>query len=194
MIPELTECKTWECINSFSSWLSAIGTILISGLALWLAWKDRLIRVRAYFNFGLTVGENPNLLNKEVYILEITNIGHRTATITNYEWRIRKWPSFWRWNRFITFPQMDREVQHLCSTFPLELTDGKKGMVFHKGKFFEDLDDHEQHLFPSSYMKAFVRIFDFRMYIQTTTGKAIKAHIPFRVRKYIWKSYLKFRT
>ena len=188
---EMADCKTWECINSFSSWISAFGTILISGLALWLSWKDRLIRVKASFDYGLIPSENPNVLNKGVYILAFTNVGHRTATITNYEWKIRQWPKIWRWDRLITFPHMDREVQHVCSKFQIELGDGKEGHIFHKGTFFEELDGKENHLFSSSKFIAFIRIFDFKMVLHTTTGKIVNVYIPFRVRKYIWNRYCK---
>lgn len=189
MFSEIADCKSWECINSFASWVSAFGTILISGLALWLSWRDRVIRVSASFDYGLIPGKDPTLLNKEVYILAFSNIGHRTATITNYEWRLRRWPIFWKSNRIVTFPYMDRELQSLCSKFPVELTDGKEGRIFHNATFFQDLENQEVLIFSSSKLIAFIRIFDFRMVLHTTTGKIVNVHIPFRVRKNIWNRY-----
>lgn len=194
MFSEIAVCKTWECINSFASWISALGTILISGLALWLSWKDRLIRVKALFDYGLIPGENPTVLNKKVYILAFTNVGHRTVTITNYEWKIRRWPKIWRWNRIITFPYMDPVLQHMCSKFPVELSDGKEGHIFHNDTFFEDIEIREDHLFSSSKFIAFIRICDFKMVLHTTTGKIVSVHIPFRVRKNIWNRYNKSKT
>ena len=128
--------------------------------------------------------DNINVLNNEVYILSFTNIGHRMVTVTNYEWRIRKWPIIWKSNRLITFPYMDESLGHLCSKFPVELSDGKEGHIFHKGTFFEDLEIKENHLFSSSKFIAFMRIFDFKLFLRTTTGKIIDVYIPFRVRKH----------
>ena len=40
----LKPCNTWNCINSFALWLSAIGMVRISSITLWLTVKDKLIR------------------------------------------------------------------------------------------------------------------------------------------------------
>jgi hypothetical protein len=190
----LNACTTWECVNSFAAWLAAIGTILISGLALWLSWRDQLIRVKASFDYGLVPGDDPQVLNREVYILEFANIGRRSVTVTNYEWRIRRWPLIWKYKRWVTFPQLESGLGSLCSRFPVELQDGKAGHIFHKASFFNELDDKESHLFASSSLFAFVRIFDFKIVLRTTTGKDINVDIPFRVRKNIWHRYRKTKT
>lgn len=191
MFSELSGCSTWECINSFASWVSALGTILISGLALWLSWKDRLIRIQAIFDYGLIPGDNPSVLNREVYILSFTNIGHRTAIVTNYEWKIRSLPRIWKFYRCITFPHLEPSLQYLTTKFPLELTTGKEGHIFHKSTFLEELEEREKHLYTSSNWLAFYRIFTFKLVLKTTVGKTIYAKIPFRVRKQIWKKYKK---
>ena len=194
MFVDIPDCKTWECINGFASWVSAFGTILISGLALWLAWKDRLVRISATFDYGVIPGDSPTVLNREVYVLAFTNIGYRTVTVTNYEWRIPNWPVIWRKVRVITFPQLEPELGNVCSKFPVELTDGKEGHIFHKRSFFEDLEDRENLLFSSSYRIALLRIFSFKMIISTTTGKRANVNIPFRVRRNIWNRYLKVKS
>ncbi|HHX8330657.1 TPA: hypothetical protein ACVOYW_004448 [Vibrio alginolyticus] len=68
-------CNTWECFNSFASWLSAIGTLLVSGIALWLSVRDRFIRMSNRFSLGVLA--NGGELNMKVFVLEFTNIGVR---------------------------------------------------------------------------------------------------------------------
>jgi len=187
----LPDCSTWECINSLASFLSAFGILLISGLALWLSWKDRLILIESNFDYGLIPGENANVLNREVYILSFTNIGHRTAIVTNYEWKIRCFPKIWKFYRCFTFPYLESSLKYLTSKFPLELTTGKEGHIFYKSTFFEELKDKENHLYSSSKYLALYRIFTFKLVIKTTVGKTINVKIPFRVRKHIWNKYKK---
>lgn len=195
LFTNLDACTTWECINSFASWLAAIGTIIISGLALWLSWRDNLIRVKASFDYGLLPGEDPRVLDREMYVLEFTNIGRRTVSLTNYEWRIRRWSWVWKYKRWITFPYLDSEIGHLCSKFPVELHDGKAGHIFHKASFFNELEVKDNyHLFARSKAIAFIRIFDFQIVLKTTTGKEIRVYIPVRVRKNIWHRYVKERS
>lgn len=191
MFDSIQSCLTWECINSFGSWVAAFGTILISALALRLSWQDRLIRVNAKFDYGFVPTGVSTNLNQAIYVLEITNIGRRVVTLTNYEWIIRRYPKFWRPMRVFTFVQMDEDLQHLTSKFPLELTDGQQGLIFHKDTFFEQLDEKEKFLFSNSRYKAFLRIFDFKIVLSSSGGDRIKVKIPFRVRRNIWSRYLK---
>jgi len=192
-LPELSSCATWECINSFAPWFAAFGTVLVSGIALWLSWKDRLIQVNARFSYGLIPSADPDVLDREVYILEFINVGSRTVTITNYEWRIFSSFNLFRRIRYFTFPHRDAELGSLCSMFPVELSDGKQGQVFHKIEFFEELEHSDDHLFSQTPSIAFFRIFTFTMILSTTVGKKVKVTIPFDVRVNIWQRYLSMK-
>ena len=70
--------------KQFANWLSAIGTMLISGLALWLSLRDRLVNMSATLDIGLVPGANPTVLDQQVYVLSFTNTGPRPITVTNH--------------------------------------------------------------------------------------------------------------
>jgi multisubunit Na+/H+ antiporter MnhE subunit len=73
--------ETWQFINSFSPWLSAVGTIIAVIVALYLARLDKRIRLRVsaghrlVFSAGASIPENPD----EYLVINIVNSGYRTA-------------------------------------------------------------------------------------------------------------------
>jgi hypothetical protein len=180
----IADCTTWECVNSFSNWLSAVGTIATAALALWLSVRDRRVNVKAKFSVGLVPSNDPRVLNQRVFILEFTNNGPRTATVTNHAWRL----PFVKGVVFM-FPNMDTPVAHLCSKLPLELTDGKAGHSFYLIDHFARLDNAEEFFFPKNRWLAWLRIWFFRLYIQTSVGKSIRVHVRRQVRRVLWRQY-----
>lgn len=180
----IADCTTWECVNSFSNWLSAIGTVATAALALWLSVRDRRVNVRAEFSVGQVPGENPRVLNQRVFILQFTNDGPRNFTVTNHSWRL---PLLKR--VIYMFPNMETPVAHLCSKLPLELTDGKTGYSFYLIDHFAKLDNAEEVFFPKSRWRAWLRIWFFRLYIHTSVGKSIRVHVSRHVRRSLWRQY-----
>ncbi len=140
----------------------------------------------ASFDVGMAPGTNPLVIDQPVYILSFTNIGKRSITVTNYEWNI---PASGKRRRFITFPQMDRPVSHLCTKLPVELTDGKSGHIFHVESFFRNIDKPEEFLYPKNSLSGWFKIHFFKMFISTSIGKKIKVKIHRRVRQSLWKEY-----
>ncbi|MDQ7728006.1 hypothetical protein [Halomonas sp. SpR8] len=194
MFSELEACNTWECVNSFASWIAAIGTIFVSSLALWLSWRDSLIRVKATFDYGLVPGDDPMVLDTPVYILEFTNVGRRPVTITNYEWKLRRWHLVFKYKRWFSFPHLESNLGDLCSSFPLELHEGRTGHIFHAKSFFETIEEKESFLFAKNPAVALFRMSDVKISLKTTAGKEIDVKIPFRVRRHMVKQYLKQKT
>ena len=180
----ISNCTTWECVNSFSNWLSAVGTIAAAAVALWLSVRDRRVNVNAQLDLGLVPGRTPQVLDQQVFILAFTNEGPRTVTVTNHAWRL----PFVRGVIFM-FPNMDTPVAHLCSTLPLELTDGKAGHTFYPIDHFRTLDDPEKVFFPKSRWRAWLRIWFFRLYIHTSIGKSIRVRVHPHVRRALWRQY-----
>ena len=140
----IADCATWECVNSFSNWLSAVGTVLTAALALWLSVRDRRVNLAADISLGLVPGPNPKILDQRVFVLEYTNNGPRTVIVTNHSWRL----PFVR-GAVLLFPNMDSSVAHLCSTLPQELTDGKSGHSFYLEDHFAKLKPPESMFFHS---------------------------------------------
>lgn len=180
-------CDTWNCVNSFALWISAIGTVSVSTIALWLSLRDGFLRISTRFSLGIIANASPSRENIRVYILEFTNIGVRPITVTNYRWKI----PFLKSAAFvITFPQLDSRVASVCTKLPAELTDGQGGNIFHTDDFFSAMEEPEKFLYPKSKIMAFIRIWFFKMYISASTGKQIAVKIDRNVRKKLWKEYL----
>jgi hypothetical protein len=134
MFENIPACDSWQCYNSFALWISSIGTVVISSLALWLSVKDRFLRMDASFKIGTIGGKDPNRLDTLVYILSFTNVGARPITVTNYEWRIPL--SKKGIGKHITNPY-NGSFGHRCTKFPVQLTDGQSGYLFHDKNFFQ---------------------------------------------------------
>ena len=84
---------------------------------------------------------------------------------------------------------MDAEVGKYCSKIPMELTDGKGGMVFYPDDFFLNLDAPENFLFHDKKWVAWIRVHFFNIRIVTTAGKKPKVKVAREVRKILWKQY-----
>lgn len=175
---------TWECVNSFANWLSAIGTICISGLALWLSVRDRLVNLKATFHLGVVPSSNPDCLDQPVFLLSFTNVGPRPVTVTNHFWEI----PFSKGNIFL-HPHKDLEVGRLCSKLPLELTDGKEGHACYSKNFFVKLQDSDKFLFHKNRYVAWLRIKFFKIKIVTTIGSRHRVKIARAVREQLWNQY-----
>lgn len=178
-------CNSWECINSFASWLSAIGTILISGMALWLSIRDRFIRMSNNFSLGKL--ENNNGLKVKGYILEFTNIGIRPVMVTNYKWYI---PLSNKKQKYaFTDCYLNSTLTQYFSKLPIELTDGQSGRIFMDENFFIKRESLQSFLYPKSKVKAFIRIHFFKIFICTSINN-ISVQISRDLRKHLWHEYL----
>lgn len=172
-------CNTWECVNSFSNWISAFGTLIISGMALWLSVKDRLIDLKATLSVGIIPGNNPSILDQEVFILECVNRGPRPVTITNHYWRLPLHRT-----KIMFHPNLDPDTGRLCTKLPFELTDGKSAHFFYPIDFFNArLDEPDKIFFPASRVLASFRIRFFSLLVGTSTGTTVRAKIRKGTRK-----------
>ena len=180
----LEPCTTWQCVNSFSGWLSAIGTILITGLALWLSVRDRRVNLRSAFTLALIPSSNPNVLDRRVFALSFANVGPRPVTVTNHCWVL----PFVKGIVFLQ-PYQDPTVGILCSKLPLELTDGKEGLAFYPDNFFLKLDAPSEFLFHKLRYVAWLRIRFFKIRVVTTAGPRPYVKIARAVRRRLWQQY-----
>lgn|SRR5690606_2045945 len=184
-------CNTWQCINSFAPWLSALGTIFISGLALWLSIRDKFIRLNANYSGGLVPSYDPTKLDTYVYVLDFVNVGARDVQVVNFEWHWKHVPLLKKQRTFIQ-PYLDHRVAKFCSQFPMRLTDGESARLFFSADFIEKLDEPENFIFPASKLKAFFRIFTSEIYLCTSVGKKVKVSMKSGMRREIWRRYKKY--
>ncbi len=186
-------CNTWQCFNSFAPWLSAFGTILISGLALWLSVRDKFIRLKANYSGRIIPSYDPMRLDTYAYVLDFVNVGAREVQVTNFEWHWKHAPFLRRQRTFIQ-PYLDERVARLCSKFPMRLCDGDTARIYFASDFIEKLDSPDRFLFPANTMKAFFRIFTSEIYLCTSLGQKIKVQMKAGMRREIWSRSKKYNT
>jgi hypothetical protein len=127
--------ETWEFINTFAPWFSAIGTVSAVVVSLYLARRDRNVRlqVSAGHRVLITRGSDhrPEYLN-----IRVVNVGHREAQISNIGWKF----GFLKKQHAI---QM-LEDNTISSALPVRLKDGEEANYFislNDGWLGEYIDD-----------------------------------------------------
>lgn len=108
----------WELINSFSNWLSALGTIGAVIVSLWLA--TRAIRLQCHASVGhrLIIESGATGAIPEIIVFRIVNTGERSIRVTSIGWRV----GLLRWRREAL--QMFDRAQ--SSPMPVDLTHGQE--------------------------------------------------------------------
>lgn len=171
-------CQNWNCINSFAPWLSAFGTIFISGVSLWLSIKDKLIRVNGSFRMGVIPSDlvEKKVLDREVFILSFVNVGARKVKISNFK--------FVRNNKFLKkeyiylFPQLDESLKSINPQFPILLEEMDSKNIFFDINFFLNLNHNSKSFFfHTNYLYNFFIFNTMYVILETVTGKQIKIKV-----------------
>lgn len=187
----MDSCNTWQCYNSFAPWLSAIGTITISALALWLSMRDKVVRLEGYFS-KVIISSNGNKSSQfEGYALVFVNIGTRDVEVTSYIWQSRS--MLLKKQRALITSHLSSGVSHLSSKFPCRLKDGQSGKLVFERDFIEALETSESFIFKRNPLNAFFHVFTSTIILTTSVGKKIKVKIPFDSKLTFWKSYCRWR-
>jgi hypothetical protein len=114
---------TWRFINTFSGWLSAIGTLVAVTATIYLSRRDKQIRltVRASKGVFLQPGED----TRDVIWIAVRNIGIRSAYVSNIYWKVGVWSRANFCNRLRVihnhrqFPSGSRTAKPLITLFRL---------------------------------------------------------------------------
>ncbi|MBK9596445.1 MAG: hypothetical protein IPO57_14290 [Rhodocyclales bacterium] len=78
----------WELYNSFSNWLSAVGTLAAVIVSLYLARRSGRPRAKVSVGHRIVITPGDKREPPEVIVFRIVNTGDRTIRITNIGWRI----------------------------------------------------------------------------------------------------------
>ena len=81
----------WELYNSFSNWLSAIGTLAAVIISLYLARRSGRPRASISVGHRIVIILGDKRMPPEVIVFRIVNTGDRTIRVTNIGWRIGLW-------------------------------------------------------------------------------------------------------
>jgi hypothetical protein len=109
----------WELYNSFSNWLSALGTIAAVAISLHLARQSGKPRATVSVGHRIIVSSgNHHESPHEAIIFRIVNTGDRVIRITQLSWRVGLW------NKRYALQFYDK---YQSSTLPIELSHGQEG-------------------------------------------------------------------
>jgi hypothetical protein len=107
----------WELFNSFSNWLSAIGTLAAVSVSLYLANLSGKPRASVSAGHRIIIRTSDKSKPREVVSFQIVNTGDRPIRITNIVWRVGLWKKRYSVQTF-------NEKQ--SSPMPVELTYGQE--------------------------------------------------------------------
>ncbi|MEW6052542.1 MAG: hypothetical protein AB1552_01970 [Nitrospirota bacterium] len=144
----------WEFINTFAPWLSAIGTIAAVITSLYLAMRDRIIKLKIAAFFKKSKFER----DTHYIAIYITNIGHRTANVLSLYWKSRK----------TIYEQERTEFDQGSSDLPIKLSDGEEAKYFIAERRFKFNFDN----FKSDFPKGTIIIG-----VKTSTGKLFESKV-----------------
>lgn len=85
---DFTNQETWKFVNTFAPWLSAIGTLSAVTLSLYLARRDKNIRLKVSAGHRIIVGPGSQEPYPEYLSIHVVNVGHRDAQIINIGWKV----------------------------------------------------------------------------------------------------------
>lgn len=143
----------WEFVNTFAPWLSAVVTIAAVITSLYLAMRDRIIKLKITAFFKQSRYENIRYI--EIYII---NYGHRIANIVSLYWKSGK-----------TIYEQDRvEFSSGSSDLPMKLSEGEKAEFFIDESRFKFAFANFRLDFPEKPIVVGVK---------TTTGKIFESNV-----------------
>ena len=108
----------WELINSFSNWLSAIGTIASVVVSLWLATKSSRLQCNAQVGHRIVIEQESHGTYPEILVFQIVNTGERTFQVNSVGWRV----GIFKWRR----EAMQFFDRAQSSSMPIELKQGQE--------------------------------------------------------------------
>jgi hypothetical protein len=155
----------WKFINTFAPWLSALGTLAVVITSLYLAMRDRRIRlkVKAGFRRIVAIGQTLNQ-GANVISIYVTNTGYRSVTIIGLYWKF----GIFRKRIYEQTPGYDFN----SSSLPVKLADGEEASYHIPEIFFKrNLTTLEQGI-SKEYLKLGVKFIKIGVY--TTLGKTFE--------------------
>lgn len=133
MLSDIDICTTWQCINSFSSWFSAILSPLIAFISLYISLraykytkeKDKP-KISVDMNYSQFLVPSGNRL---ALSLNVKNIGLKKVVINSYCFSY-KLPREQRVN--LTTFHMRNELNDLSAKLPHHLNEGEKAVFINR--------------------------------------------------------------
>lgn len=192
LFSNLKPCDTWNCINSFALWISAIGMVFISSVSLWLSVKDKLVRIKGEFGTGLIPSDlinNSLTLDRKVYILKYVNIGIRKVKINSIKICVKN--IFSSSSYFAINPQLEKSLESLNKQFPILLDEMEDNNLIFDINYFINLNNNP--LFHKNKIITWCKINTTYLILVTSIGIEIKIKFNKDAKKYLWEQYIKLK-
>jgi hypothetical protein len=156
--------QTWQFINSFAPWLSALGTISAVVTSLYLATKTRRLHLNVTASLNTLV--QTDMPSRHYVTISAVNLGAREVTITGIGWSL----PFKRTKLF----QIPGAPQY-SSKLPIRLRDGESANFFVSTK--PGLGDEDWIPGVKNYLGRAprIKVSFLRAQVHTSTGKTFYA-------------------
>ena len=156
--------ETWEFINTFAPWLSAIGTVSAVIVSLYLASRGRKIRLVV----EISQREWTTPMDRKITI-SVTNIGHRDTTITGLYWETGIFRKSLRKNRVINYSFPEKP--------PIKLKEGDLAEYsINESNFIPNFYPFYERMLESKILLP-IMVRSIKVCIKTSTGKMFKKRI-----------------
>lgn len=189
MLFNLPPCDTWACINSFSSWISLILTIVVSGSSLVISiLAFRYTRKKDAYSAKISVDTGymmPHGKETIEYLsVTITNDGFRALHLNSFAWEYKE--LFGKPMQLITHLAKSIPSQH-SSKLPIELKDGQQAIFFAERDVFVA---EEYFLLRHGKIQAWYRIHTLKITAKFSTCSHTQP-VPKPIKNMIWQQYKK---
>ncbi len=162
----------WQFVNTFAPWLAALGTLMAVVVSLYLARRGERVQLKVSAGLWTMAGGDDH--GKRFFLVDITNLGRRTATIIKLYWK----PIPWRKSGVVQIAPTNK----YSSQFPITLADGQRAMyMFPAVEYEADLSRHARILLPGFLRRSPIGFL--RFCVETSTGHSFKA----TPRKDLWE-------
>jgi hypothetical protein len=188
-------CQSWECINSFSSWIAAVGTVATLAWAIWIATSDRRPRIKILtyqMMKGTPVVKSDSRATTvssdsfhPFYVGEITNIGQCPVTLKSCGWLVPLRPG----RKLLTKSDTSLVdfVKEQSTKLPCILKYGEQA-TFIFDPWTLPGSDHQPHGSRWKFI-AWVRARYCRFQVTTSVGKRFTVRANSLIRSHVWNLY-----
>jgi len=166
---------TWRFINTFSGWLSAIGTLVAVAATIYLSRRDKQIQLTVRASKGVVL--QPGADTRDVIWIAVRNIGIRSANVSNIYWKV----GVWKPSELLQSPSRDPQ----SSQIPVRLADGETAdYTFPVGQYWSTNGAKFREIVRARWSR-WLTLRSMKVCVSTTAGKSIEARIDHTLRDYL---------
>lgn len=165
--------STLNIVNAVAAVLSAVGTVSAVIVALYLARRDEMLRLRIRATTG---GVLSKLGSRFEVLINVANIGRRPVQVTSLTWRVG-------WRKQQHFFQKLDEYDPDSARLPSKLEDGDHVVYVVP---IEDFDDHFRRVIAElPWLERRLAHWSMRLLVHTSAGKTFVARLDSVLRDHV---------